>query len=243
MFKNVDKDIIFYPVNDVVAKFIDPPSPSSKHNFPQWYKDIPKYTNGDKSFKFLNGHNLTVKSCLPVVDSLTAGYTFVLHCDVQVHRDNLGNAFFTWALKHQGIPDIVIKRTKEENCAWDNIEGYDNLDFNWFPSWNIKTPKGYSSILAHPINRIDLPFYTLGGILDTDRWGEAGNHPFLLKKGWEGIIPKNTPIVQIIPFKRDSWKSTVDPTMFDENDKKMMMRDSYLKDYYKKYIWSSKNYK
>jgi hypothetical protein len=111
------------------------------------------------------------------------------------------------------------------------------------PSWSIKTPKGYSSIFTHPINRVDLPFYTLGGVVDTDGWGDAGSHPFLLKKGWEGIIEKGTPIIQVIPFKRENWLSDIDNTMTKEYDKQIGKRDSYLKDYYKNFIWSSKSYK
>jgi hypothetical protein len=243
MFKKIEKNILFYPINKECAKYVDPPYPSSKHNIPQWYKDIPKYTNGDKGFKFLNSNNLTVKSCLPVIDSLTSGYTFVLHCDVQVHRDENGNAFFRWAYNQPGVPSPVIVRTKENNCAWDEIDGYDSLEFNWLPSWNVKTPNGYSSVFTHPINRVDLPFYTLGGVIDTDGWGVVGNHPFLLKKGWEGIIPKNTPIFQIIPFKRDNWKSEVNNELTDEYRKQINLRDSFLKDYYKKNIWNSKNYR
>jgi hypothetical protein len=135
------------------------------------------------------------------------------------------------------------KEDQKQDCGWENLEGYDNLEFNWFPNWCIQTPKGYSSIFMHPINRIDLPFYTLGGVIDTDKWGEAGNHPFLLKKNWEGIIPKNTPIIQVIPFKRENWNSEVDNNMMPEYLKQLNRRDSYLKDYYKKFGWSSKNYK
>jgi hypothetical protein len=243
MFKKTDQEIIFYAVTDEAAKYIDPPAPSSKYNIPQWFRDIPKYANNDKSFKFIGESNLTVKACLPVIDSLTIGYTFVLHCDVQVHREDDGKAVFTWSYNNESIAHPVVFRGKSFRCGWDDLEGYDNLEFNWKPSWNIKTPKGYSSIVAHPINRIDLPFYTLGGIMDTDGWGDSGNHPFLLKKGWEGIIPKNTPIFQVIPFKRDNWKNRVDETLIPEYMKKIFTRNSFLKDYYKKNIWNNKNYK
>jgi hypothetical protein len=111
------------------------------------------------------------------------------------------------------------------------------------PAWCIKTPKGYSSVFTHPINRPDLPFYTLGGVIDTDKWGEAGSHPFLLKKGWEGIIPAGTPIIQIIPFKREGWVNKVNRLMSGEYIKKIFLRDRYLKDFYKIFAWSSKSYK
>jgi hypothetical protein len=111
------------------------------------------------------------------------------------------------------------------------------------PAWSIKTPNGYSSLFTHPINRIDLPFYTLGGIVDTDKWGEAGNHPFVFKNGWEGIIPKGTPYAQIIPFKRDNWESIIKPELHGYHEKNIRKRDSILRGWYKKNAWSTKRYR
>lgn len=244
----LNNKIKFYPVNSEVAELIESPTPASKYNIPDWFRRIPKYNNGASKFFYNQGStNLTVKSCLPVVDAFTSGYTINLHCDIQVTQHN-GQTVFQWAHNQYGIPEPVRSRPKVDNpelnnCGWHNLDGYEDLNFNWMPSWSIKTPNGYSSIFTHPINRVDLPFYTLGGVVDTDGWGDAGSHPFLLKKGWEGIIEKGTPIIQVIPFKRENWLSDVDNTMTKEYDKQIGRRDSYLKDYYKKFIWSNKSYK
>jgi hypothetical protein len=131
----------------------------------------------------------------------------------------------------------------DRDTPWKNVEGYEPLMFNFMPSWCIKTPKGYSSLFIHPINRTDLPFYTIGGVLDTDGWGEAGMHPFLLKKGWSGIIPEGTPYMQIIPFKRQDWVSVVDKTMTKEYSIAITKRDNKFKDFYKKTHWKIKSYR
>ena len=65
----------------------------------------------------------------------------------------------------------------------------------------------------------------------------------LFRSGWQGIIPKDTPIVQVIPFKRESWMSDVDLSMTDEFQKQINKRNSFLKGYYKNFLWSSKDYK
>jgi hypothetical protein len=241
----LNNKIKFYPINSEVAELIESPTPSSKYNIPDWFRKLPKYTNGESKFIYNHEPNLTVKSCLPVVDAFTSGYTINLHCDIQVTQKD-GRTIFQWAYEQYGVPGPVRPRdtiVSSQKCGWNNIEGYEDLNFDWVPSWSIKTPKGYSSMFTHPINRVDLPFYTLGGVLDTDGWGDAGNHPFLLKKGWEGIIEKGTPIIQVIPFRRENWLSDVDKSMTKEYDKQIGRRDSYLKDYYKKFIWSSKSYK
>jgi hypothetical protein len=240
------QEILFYPVNEQAALYIDPPLPSS--NFiPEWYKKIPKYK--DRSNKFRNygigDNNLSVKSCLPIVDSLTSGYMISLPHDIQISRDNSNLApIINWSFSVNGLPDFINSRpNRDDSCAWDNIDGYDDLLFNWLPFWCIKTPKGYSSLFSHPVNRPDLPFYTLGGILDTDGFGDAGNHPFLIKSGWEGIIPAGTPIIQIIPFKRENWRSKADKTMIKEFYKNYINKNRVLKDYYKNNFWNNKSYK
>jgi hypothetical protein len=50
-------------------------------------------------------------------------------------------------------------------------------------------------------------------------------------------------LLQIIPFKRENWISEADRSMAKEYDKQLSQRDSYFKDYYKKFVWSSKSYK
>jgi hypothetical protein len=239
-----DNKILFYPASDFAAKHIDPPATASSSNIPDWYRDLPKYINNDKSFKkYENTNNLTVKSCLPVVDSFTMGYTIQLYCDVQVTRPN-GNIQFDWNFATNEIqPPVTVRPENDQKVGWKNIYGYEELSFNWMPQWSIKTPKGYSSFFVHPLNRPDLPFYTLDGVIDTDSWGVAGNHPFLLKKDWEGIIPVGTPIIQIIPFKREPWFSEVDKNISDESTKKYFLRNRYLKDFYKKKCWNSKTFK
>ena len=240
------QEILFYPINEAAAEFIEPPQPSSKTNIPDSYKKLPKYLGGfDKFMNFGgNANNLTVKSCLPVIDSLTAGYTFCTPYDIQIQRLN-NYVTPQFAAHTPGLSPFITRRSDMtmETHHLKNLEGYDAVEFNWIPHWSIRTPKGYSAMFVHPLNRPDLPFYTIGGILDTDGWGAAGNHPFAFKKDWEGIIPAGTPVVQIIPFKREDWKSTADKSMTKEYLKNIFDRDKKLKDYYKLTHWQSKQYK
>ena len=49
--------------------------------------------------------------------------------------------------------------------------------------------------------------HALPGIVDTDRSPQPINFPFFIKKNFVGTIEVGTPVVQLIPFKRDDWKS------------------------------------
>jgi hypothetical protein len=45
----------------------------AKNHVPEWYKKIPKWKNNEM-FEVGKGWNITVKQCMPFMDSLTSGY-------------------------------------------------------------------------------------------------------------------------------------------------------------------------
>ena len=107
----------------------------------------------------------------------------------------------------------------------------------------LKTPKGYSTLFIHPMNQIDLPFYSLGGIVDTDTYPVPVNFPFFVKKSFSGIIYADTPIIQAIPFKREAWESSIDE--MKPNSIPIDFENSRLNppfNYYKRKYWKRKRY-
>jgi hypothetical protein len=98
-------------------------------------------------------------------------------------------------------------------------------------------------LFSNPINRFDLPFQTITGIVDCDKYPGQVHFPFFLKEGFTGIIPAGTPVTQIIPIKRERWqreqlKSDKDfsPIFFEKFF-------STIKRSYKKNYWSRKEYR
>jgi hypothetical protein len=246
----MSKKIVFYPTFADAGNFTDPPKPAIHFNIPEWFRDTPKYKHNQTAFSLNNGeNNLTIRHCIPLLEGFTSGYVLVTNIDLLVEIDNSGRQVFKWI--DGNVPIYAPLRSRPsyenlpENRSFPKMPGYSNPEFNWIPAWCIKTPKGYSSIFTHPINRLDLPFYTLGGIIDTDGWGEAGNHPFVLREGWEGVIPKGTPYVQIIPFKRDNWHNEIDTSLKDpfNHELNIRKRDSVLRGWYKKNAWNNKHYR
>jgi hypothetical protein len=92
------------------------------------------------------------------------------------------------------------------------------------------------------MNRHDLPFITMSGIVESDIWGLPVFTAFFLKRGFQGIIKKGTPLFQMIPFKRDNWEMELDLSQekFDEHEFKAENRRSMLYGYYKKTAWRKK---
>ncbi len=172
------------------------PVPASKL-IPDWYKNIESYI-GDKEPKFDGSTPATVKRCMPVFDSIAMGYLILLPADVRVSwKDDA--PYYEWA-----SGDLISFHpvSQAKNHPAHNGFAYPK----WNSPWVIETPKGYSSLLVQPFHR-DSPFTILPGVVDTDSYTSEVNLPFVLNDPkWTGTIPAGTPIVQVIPFKRESWE-------------------------------------
>jgi hypothetical protein len=196
--------IIFQPVSheaSILAKY--PVSASSK--VPDWFKKIPLYINGEKSLSLdKETTNSTVKSCTPFLDALTFGYQFILNDDVLVtYKDGLPH--LNWRTNRE----MVSSHDSSQHINLPVPTGYSTQIFKWENDIKIKTPKDYSLLCTNPLNRFDLPFQCISGIVDSDKYPLPIRFPFFIKDGWEGVIESGTPIIQLIPIKRDNWKSEI----------------------------------
>jgi hypothetical protein len=201
-------------------------SPKPARSFiPQWYKNIKPELN------------LNLKNCIPFLDALTAGYIQTTWTDIHVvkHNDSL-NVFSDSTL------ELFNKR---DNPSLATTNEYYFEEFIWRRYWIPKLPKGFSLLITHPFNRLDLPFTTVSAIVDADIFyhRSIGNIPFYIKKDFEGVIPKGTPMYQLIPIKRENWEHEIkkfDLQQMIENDNVM---DSIKEHAYKKKFWQRKDYK
>jgi hypothetical protein len=198
----------------------------SKDYIPDWYKKMQLHINGKPEIRSYN-KSKTVKACIPFLDSLTSGYMLETYCDIQVEKIILEDGSIVQAVNWLSVPDPISIR---DNYAWSNPTA-------------ISLPKGYSIIFTHPFNRYDLPFITMSGIIDMDiGMQDKANLPFFFKKDFEGIIPTGTPIAQIVPFKREKWKSEKDDSILEPLDRLRFMYLRTMDSYYKKFVWKKKEY-
>jgi hypothetical protein len=85
-------------------------------------------------------------------------------------------------------------------------------------------------------------FVILEGIVDTDTYTAAVNFPFVLKTPTdEFMIPAGTPIAQVIPFKRDKWKSSFSNDKEISNATTTYLNSQFF-DRYKRMFWARKSY-
>lgn len=249
-----NKGIEFSAHEDYFALKEDYPIPA-KLNIPEWYKKL-DHTLLDK----------TIKGCMPFLDSLTAGYILKIPQDFHV-RHNVDNknekgeifkdSFQTFGL--QNIQQFVQAKNINLNSGTDIhlikqvkgspfIEKNKNLPFyKILNPWRIKTPKGYSCLFVPPLNNSDDRFSIISGIVDTDTFPSEINFPIILNGDkypvLETTIKKGTPYVQIIPFKRDSWKMNLKPRNQKEVQKSRFFYELSIFELYKNRYWNKKSWK
>ena len=211
---------------------------TAKKYIPKWYKDAQKFVGGKPHIN-LNGDvgKPTIKSCIPFLDALTFGYIVELWQDIEVSYVD-GVPLITW----HGNPTVIDVRPPNGMQNFPTSDEYVRINFAWVNPFILKTPKNYSVLITHPLNNLSLPFTTLSGVVDSDEIMTGGSIPFVLKKGFTGIIPKGTPLFQIIPFKRTNWTSKIDDSIIKLNDIFGANVRRVIYGWYKKNYWKRKEY-
>jgi hypothetical protein len=188
-----------------LAELLPKPIPAVQ-GLPDWFKAMPQ-----KAFNPTTGvEGLTVKRCPPFIDAMTYGVLMPLATDLKVE-----NGEFTW--NFEGADSLADEHSLSPIDFHDpsQVAGTPLFDddrfiikFNNF--WTIEAAPGYSLLFTHPVNRADLPFTTLTGLVDCDIFLDSPVH---FPARWHdphfnGVLPKGTPIAQCLPVKRESF--TVD---------------------------------
>ena len=234
--KSQVKQIKFSPGSKEGEQFIEAPVPASKM-VPDWYKKITPFKQSEVKFSEENKViNLNLKSCMPFLDALTVGYIQKTWSDIHISIED-GELKYRVATN----PELISFR---KSVSADIGQGFYNIEFVWRTYWRAKLPEGYSVLITHPLNRLDLPFQTMTGFVDADHFYHTpvGNIPFFIKEGFTGIIPAGTPMYQIIPIKRDDWK--MEKVDFDEIKVKQLEHkiESIFWGAYKKLFRQNKSY-
>jgi len=241
MSNELKQEIIkFYAWDDRVEALTLPPIPAVK-NVPEYWKKTTRFLSNDNSVELLGEEgseampNLGLKHCMPFFDALTAGYYYLLSCDIQVKIID-------------GVPSILSRAPlnplspHEDDKDLPAPMGCYTRRFSWQMWWGFKLPIGWSALITNPLNRPDLPITVTSGIVDNDNYTSPGNISFFIKEGFEGTIPMGTPIFQIIPIYRANWKAEIDQSLRQEGHIAQERKKNKLYGYYKKFIRTDRTY-
>ena len=222
-----------HPDQNVVKYF--PPLPAKKA-FPEWYKKLPKEYD-DQLPEYMDRYKMSIKDCVPVRDMISAGYIIRAPFETQfiaVQDDEIQG------FKYMSAQPGGVAVHKHSQCPM-HINNTRNDYFKLKTDWEIKTPPGYSCLLIHPFYNFESRFEFLPGIIDTDRFQGSMNVIGMLKTKERVDFNPGDPLIQVIPFKRDEWQSTISVKQPSKTIFQLFL-DYKLSKIYKKFFHSKKRF-
>jgi hypothetical protein len=189
---------------------------------PDWLKGMPHKVFNPS----LGMETQTVKKCPSFIDAMAYGFLIPLAVDLEVR-----NGEFSWNSEVRdgfagGFSHSPIDFHDPSQIAGTPFFDDDRfiIKFNCF--WTIEAPPGYSLLFTHPINRPDLPFTTLTGLIDSDTFHDIAMS-FAARwhdPNFNGVLPKGTPVVQCLPVKRDSWSADFEALSAEDTTRLLAMK-------------------
>jgi hypothetical protein len=223
-----------------VAKLF-PPIPAKKL-LPDWYKDLTIDTVPGQKQPWTSLSS--VKRCVPVLDYMTSGYIIRNHVDLLVARtwdDRRGEqVLFEYKKTELNIPAVTYHDPKQMPLIRN---GHQKTVAKFTGMWGIETPPGYSCLFYQPHYFNETRFNILPGIVDTDQFSNPINFPFIMSDSKENenfVIEAGTPLVCVLPFKREDWTHELGKWDPDSNCATYMK--TIWENIYKKFMHSKKNF-
>lgn len=218
------------------------PAPASKI-IPDWYKNLESYIGGEKRPDGNAGTTATAKRCMPIFDAITGGYIISTHTDLFVSQVPDENEKM---LPHYEWANFGALGFHPKNQLPDHPDGAGHeISYpKWTNTWAITTSPGYSCLFISPLHR-ETPIMVLPGVVDTDTYNAPVNFPFVLRDPkMNGLIPAGTPIMQVIPFKRDEFQMEIGSNEeFQQQAKVRNKLRSVFFDSYKRQFRQPKDYR
>ncbi|UBF20592.1 hypothetical protein HCTV-11_gp35 [Haloarcula phage HCTV-11] len=196
-----EDQLIEFVTEEELYGAIPEPIPANKV-MPDWYKKLGQFVAQGQSGSTNTRTDVsssTVKRCAPFMEAMTMGWIIPLAADIRFKAED-GFVEYNWDFSKDLISNHSLEQVGGEmfpNSDWPVMKFHNY--------WNIKAPEGYSALITNPMNRPGQPFTTFSGVVDVDNHFNEINAPFMWTGGdFEGVFDAGTPIVQVIPFKRNA---------------------------------------
>ncbi len=193
---------------------VAPPPVPAVQGLPSWLRSMPAQAFSGLS----DGEDDTVKRCPPFVDAMTGGFLMPLISDLRVE-----NGEFIWdddlpADEGDSFPRGPIGFHDPGQVQGTPLFDQDRFLIKFHNLWTIEAPEGYAVLFTHPVNRFDLPFTTLTGLVDCDRYHDVWIHfPAQWRdENFSGVLPRGTPVAQCFAVKRETWTARLATFTDDE---------------------------
>lgn len=233
LFSILKTPIIEFLSSEQHCDILTPPAPANKF-MPEWYKHLPTHSKSHRDHR--GSLSMTAKKCLPMLDIMTHGFIIPLAGDIHIRTNEDASQIDI-------TENQYIKLTEEHNQdqVGSKFPFPKHHLVKFINPFVIKTPPGYSCMFIPPVNHIETRFMALGGIVDTDKYDREINFPSVwMATNFDGILPAGTPIVQVIPYKRDTTIEQYNIRPFTDNEYKkreiIRMKQDNQQSYYSKFL-------
>lgn len=186
---------------------------------PDWLRAMPATAQSD----LLGTEIRTLKQCPPFIDAMGTGWLMRLAADVTIED---GTFSWDWDLPSSSLeeaPRSPMGVHVSAQAVGAPFATVDQAIVKFMNPWTIQTPPGTSVLVTHPLNRSDLPFCTLSGLVDTDRFGHGLIHfpAIWTDTAYAGVLQAGTPVAQVMAVSRQqegtlAVLSADDGTSFEE---------------------------
>ncbi len=182
----------------------------ARRGLPEWLRNMPAKARVEE----FEAEVQTVKRCPPFLDAMSAGFLMPLPCDL-----TYADGCFEWDWSE--LPADLPRHTSRSPLSFHvnaqvrdtPLYQADTFAIKFMNLWTIETEPGVSLLFTHPINRPDLPFRALTGLVDTDRYVDNYVHfpTVWTELDFAGVLAKGTPVVQCVPVRRAELEMVFEP--------------------------------
>ena len=228
------------------------PTPSI-YAVPEEWKALPKIVDGSAdgepisiSDNLPNRKIRTRRMCPAINDAFNFGYTLYSLTDIYINAEN--DDFIEVNAPIDISPPYITEGMVTTIIESKHIQGYNKKYFHKIPikifvGFSIKTDPGYSCWFTSPIGNNNLPIEAVDAVIDTDMLAAGRPFSFFVHKGFNGTLSAGTPILQVIPFKRDTFTKVIVEDFSEKEDMNNSFKlASKFSNAYKNFFWQRKKF-
>jgi hypothetical protein len=208
--------------------------PKPAHKFiPDWYKQTDMHPFKDAPL------DKSVRACMPFMEALTFGWIVPVPTDISITRSSDG-VEITWESE-----EFKVMGSHDKQQVGGDAFPHDGEILKFNLPYTLRTPEGVSTLYMPPLNRVETRFRPFSGVVETDIYVNETNIPaLLLDDEFEGVIEAGTPLVQVIPFERDSLVNESKTRIATDEEEELIGRTRKavpaVDAYYKEEVWEPK---
>jgi hypothetical protein len=170
---------------------IPEPYPAARH-IPEWFTNLSPEGSTEKRI---------LDHFPPFSGAMTAGYIIPAPGDLRIT--------FDYGFTPVGEYQFLAQHARAQ-YAGSSFAGRTVVKF--YNPWIIVTPPDYVCLITAPINRFEMPFVALTGIVETGQYYAEVALPMIcmMALGETYDVRRGTPMIQVIPFRREDWTSRLE---------------------------------